>query len=554
MKKIKFLAIPVLAALVFAGCGDAAQEVNKAPSVTGVKDIKCMVNSTVDFLDGVAALDKEDGDITPDMQITVTPHVDVSEDGYAHFTEVGEYTVSYSVADSKGRVATKRAYVDVVDRETYKTFALADGFTANAFGEASIEKSGMINGEFVLETKGGEIAEDVKLSRTFTLTTNLQYTFRYTINSNVAGKIKVMADGYDCAEILVEEGNHVYSFTHTARMEKDEKERDVVIDVCLGSLGDAKWNINRVEYEFPQIAGTVVEQVDNFNFNEDNVKARIEEEAKGKAYADTEKNAACLEITQTYPGHIWLGGMFIDTGITVNSGVTYTVSFKVEAEQNNKFEIIFQNSQWNEVQIDKLDTPLGEVSHDISINADNNGKLWIYVQSGDAKNKITISDISVVGRLNPTATIKFPIADFTEFHADGYDGTLTTESGSFTYKIANFSAKDNAQQVTSPSFLVSGSSANYVVSFKAKASAPVEMIVAAANYYSGWNPTIMWSRITLGEEAVTYSFFCHEEKDAADTLYKIIWQFGSPSNQKFSDVTIEISDVKISIKINGLDG
>ena len=155
MKKIKLLTIPVLAALLFAGCAKDSPETNKAPSVTGVKDIQCIVNSTVDFLDGVAALDKEDGDITPKMDITVTPYVEVSDDGYAYFSEVGEYTVNYKVTDSEGRTAQKRAYVDVVDRETYRTFAMAEGFTAEALGNASLEKCGMINSEFVLEATGG---------------------------------------------------------------------------------------------------------------------------------------------------------------------------------------------------------------------------------------------------------------------------------------------------------------------------------------------------------------------------------------------------------------
>ena len=64
MKKYNLLLIFVLVAVLLAGC-TPQQEVNKAPSVVGVKDVKCVVNSTVDFLDGVAALDKEDGDITP---------------------------------------------------------------------------------------------------------------------------------------------------------------------------------------------------------------------------------------------------------------------------------------------------------------------------------------------------------------------------------------------------------------------------------------------------------------------------------------------------------
>ncbi|MDE6442663.1 MAG: DUF5011 domain-containing protein [Clostridia bacterium] len=552
MKKTKFLAIPVLAALLLTGCANTPSEVNKAPSVTGVKDIQCIVNSTVDFLDGVAALDKEDGDITPNMDITVTPYVEVSEDKYAHFTEVGEYTVNYSVKDSKGRVATKRAYVDVVDRETYKTFAMADGFTATAIGGAEIEKSGMIDKKFVLQAKGGEIAEDIKLTRTYTLTTNLQYTFRYMVHSENEGKIKVLADGYDCAEIALKKGENVITFTHTARSsDENEKQKDVTIDICLGSLGEVQWTINKVEFEYPQKAGEPVLQLEDCKFS--NAIQRIENGAEGKVSTNADKSSATLEITKTCPD-IWLGGMFIDTGITINSGVTYTVSFKVESEQPNDYEIIFQNRQWDETKIRTLSAPNGEVTCDLDINYENCGSLWIYVQSGTNLNKITVSDLKVTGRLNPTATERVNIEDFTEFHADGYNSELKTQSGNFTYDVANFPAVDNQLKVTSPSFLVEGSSANYVVSFKAKASSPVEVVVAAANFYSGWDPTIMWSKVTLAEEEEIYTFFCHAEKDATDSLYNIVWQFGSMANQQYGNVKIEISDIKISMKINGLDG
>lgn len=554
MKKIKLLAIPALAALLITGAGCAksnSSETNKAPSVTGVKDIQCIVNSTVDFLDGVAALDKEDGDITPDLKITVTPNVEVSDDGYAYFSEVGEYTVIYSIADSEGRTAQKRAYVDVVDREVYKTFAMPEGFTAEADGSAKIEKCGMINTEFVLKATGGEIAEDVKLSRTYTMTTNIQYTFRYTVNSTSAGKIKVLADGYDCAEIAVHEGENVITFNHTARKVGDEDTKDVKIDVCLGNLDSVDWTVNGVEYEYPQEEGKEVERVTEFDFT-DTVKARIESTARGNAYVDTEKNAACLEITETCP-EIWLGGMFIDTGIPMKSGVTYNVSLKVESEQSEGYEVLFQNKQWDEKKIgDTLYNPSGEISCNLPVTKENAGTLWIYVQTGTVVNKVTISDLKVVGYLNATCTEEVVIEDFTEFHADGCDSALTSYSGSFTYTVQNFSATDGDNKVTSPSFYIEGSEINYVLTFRAKASAPIEMIIVAP-VYGGWDPNALWQRVNLSEEETIYTFFFYCDGNAADTMHNIIWQFGSASNQKYHDVKIEISDIKVSLKNGELD-
>lgn len=559
MKKFKFLAIPVLAALLFAGCGEATAEANKAPSVTGVKDIQCMVNSTVDFLDGVAALDKEDGDITPDMKITVTPTVEVTADGYAHFTQVGEYTVTYSVADSKGRVAQKRAYVDVVDRDTYKTFAMPEGFTADAFGGAKIDKCGMTGGKFVLEASGGEIAEDIRLTRTYTMTTGLQYTFTYRVNSNVAGKVKVLADGYNCAEIAVKSGENDITFTHTARSaEKEDKQ--VTIDICLGSLGSAKWTVESVECEYPQAEGKLVELAENFSFNE-RVERRIDSDKdgqdnglRGNAWAGSEGKTACLEITVPCD-EAWRGGMFIKTEIPVKAGVTYNISFDVERDKENDFEVLLQNAQWigDDDALRILGTPVGKTRiDDLTIPDGKDGYLWIYVRSGNAENEIRLSNLSVQEKLGAVGKESFIIEDFTEFHANGCDSTLVTGNESFTYTVNKFAAAGGDNQVKSPRFFIAGSGTNYVVSFKAKASAPIEMVVAAP-VFGGWDPTLMWAKVNLTEDEAVYTFFCYN-KQISDRTFNIVWQFGSVVNQKYENVKIEISDIKISMKKNGLDG
>ena len=564
MKKTKLLAIPVLAALMFAGCGSAETVTNKAPSVVGVKDIQCMVNSTVDFLDGVAALDNEDGDITPELKITVSPHVEV-KDGYAYFSEVGEYTVTYLITDSEGRSAQKRAYVDVVDRETYKTFTMPEGFTAEAAGSATIEKCGMVSGEFKLEAKGGEIAEDVMLSRKYTLTgaysltDYLQYTFHYTVNSDTAGKIKVLADGDDCAELSVKEGENVLSFMHTVRKQEGVTEYDVDIDVCLGSLGDVKWTVEKVEIEYPQKEGELVERANDFSFA-GRVESRIDTNSgtiplKGNAWAGNGGKTACLEITEAC-GEIWRGGMFIKTEIALKEGIQYTVSFDIERDKQNNFEILFKYEQWGDdrLALGAIYEPVdGENKINLTVPEGRAGYLWIYVQSGNALNEIRLSNLSVIEELGPVGKDTVAIEDFAESHAEGCDGTLTTERGNFSYTIENFAAVDNGNKVTSPSFFVAGSVNNYVISFKAKASAPVEMVVAAP-VFGGWDPTMLWSKITLNEEETVYTFMCYNREPVSDRLYTIVWQFGSLANQKYNGVKIEISDIKVSIKNRELDG
>ena len=569
MKKVNILWVFVLVIIMLAGCSPQG-EINKAPAVVGVKDISCIVNSTVDFLDGVAALDKEDGDITPNLQITVTPHVEVSEEGYATFTQVGEYTVNYKITDSNGRAAQKRAYVDVKDRETYRTFAMPEGFVAETNGSATVETCGMINGVFKLNAKGGEIAEDIKLIREFTLNTNLEYTFYYTVKSNVDGKIKVMADGDDCAELAVVAGVNVLTFTHTVWQE-DEEKRNVEIALCLGGLdGSVAWEIGKIELEYPQEEGQVVELVPDFSFA-GNVIPRCEDQEKrgeqyvntgldGNAWALQDGSGARLEIKD--PGtctSIWLGGMFINTGITVKAGVTYTVSFKVECvpfplgttrEEADKYEVIIQRDQWNEKNIKTLYQPKGTVTEDIVINDETAGALWIYVQSGTQANQITISELSVKEHLNAVGKDTFNVSDFTEFHADGYNSVLTTDRGNFTYVIDNFSAADGDHKVMSPSFYVAGSGANYVVTFKAKASAPIDMLVAGP-VLGSWEPQLFFYQGKLSTEETIFTFFCNGSD--SDRLFTIEWHFGSANNQKYENVTIEISDIRVCLRNGEID-
>lgn len=559
MKKTKLLTIPVLAAMLFAGCASAPTEpANKAPSVVGVKDVQCIVNSTVDFLDGVAALDTEDGDITPELEITVSPHVEV-KDGYARFDEVGEYSVNYKITDSEGRTAQKRAFVDVVDRETYRTFNMPEGFEAFSYGAASIENCGMVNGNFVLKAEGGQIAEDIVLSRTYAMSDTYDAssgkpcTFIYTVNSNAEGKIKVMADGSDCAEARVVRGENVISFTCFPALDKDGNPEDIAIDLCLGGLGSVDWVVKGVECDYPQKKGLQVDRTVGFSFT-GKVLPRIDTEKgpglEGNAFASQDGAEAHLEITKasTKPDALWCGGMFINTEIALKEGVEYTVSFDIKCEhevreEENNYEILFQFEQWtddSEVIKKAIKPSDGKVEETLNIDAAHVGSLWIYVQSGTQKNMITLSGLKVYEKLGDAGKDIYEIGDFTS--TPGKTGTLTTDKGNFI-----ITGTGGDVEIMSQSFLVAGSGANYAITFKAKASAPVSMVVAIP-VAGGWDPTILWQQVTVTEDWTIFTFMCNGSD--SDRLHKIAWQINPLSD----GVTVEITDVRVCLKNNQLDG
>ena len=107
------------------------------------------------------------------------------------------------------------------------------------------------------------------------------------------------------------------------------------------------------------------------------------------------------------------------------------------------------------------------------------------------------------------------------------------------------------QKVTSPIFYINGSGSNYIISFKAKASKPTE-VVFAGPVAGGWDPTWLWTRFTITEDERIYTFV--GSNAGGDRFNEFVWQFGSSNNQRYSNVSITISDIKISYKNSEYDG
>ena len=548
MKCFKALLVLPVLSLFASGCSKEQKVTNSAPSIVGVKDVQCIINTTVDFLEGITVIDKEEGDITPNIKINVTPYVEVV-DGYALFTEEGEYAVTYSISDKEGRTSQKNSYVNVLTREQYVKFDIPSGFYYEEYGNAKMKRCGMVNGEFIVEASGHEIAEDIKVNRIFKLKTNTQYTFNYTIESRCAGKITALADGYVCGELHLNIGHNVVSFKHIV-LDAEEDNKNVEISLCLGNInGDIDLTITSLETEYPQQEGKIVDLTEDFSFIGRAVR-RIEGGIEGNAWSDSEGITAVLEIIKAGT-NIWEGGMFINTGIELKAFVKYSISFDISADKDNPFEAIVQRGQWDEYKYKVFNSPNGHCSVDVTPNEANKGALWIYVQSGNQINRISMTNLKVEEHLGPVGRDTYVIEDYKESHSGGYSASFSSSLGNYQYFINNFGSNDYDQKVSSPTFFVSGSSGNYVLSFKAKATAPIEVVVAAP-VSGGWDPTIMWSRINLSEEEITYTFFFNT--NGTDRDYQIVWQFGSGNNQKYENVQIEVFDVEISLRNTELDG
>ena len=234
MKNAKILILPLIAAMTVSTFTACTPKVNQGPEVSGANNITCIANTPVDLLNGVSALDLEDGDITPDLQITITPEVAV-QNGYAVFPKAGNYEICYEVCDSQGKGARTTVDATVQEREVFTDSLLTNGFALKTGGGTKVLNSGLNGNVFAFKTQGQEIAEDVRLTRTFTLNTGVEYTFKYNFTSNAAGRIKAVADGKVInANMSVKAGDNELEFVYTAEGETDSQTLD--IDLWLGGL------------------------------------------------------------------------------------------------------------------------------------------------------------------------------------------------------------------------------------------------------------------------------------------------------------------------------
>ncbi|KIE44458.1 carbohydrate binding domain protein [Clostridium argentinense CDC 2741] len=80
--------------------------INTAPILKGIEDKKIFIGETFDAMEGVTAIDKEDGNLTD--KIIVTGNVDTNI--------AGAYTLIYTVEDSEGLITTKERIITVKEK------------------------------------------------------------------------------------------------------------------------------------------------------------------------------------------------------------------------------------------------------------------------------------------------------------------------------------------------------------------------------------------------------------------------------------------------------
>ena len=143
---------------------------------------------------------------------------------------------------------------------------------------------------------------------------------------------------------------------------------------------------------------------------------------------------AHAEVT-TACGERWRAGMFINTGVALEAGKSYKVSFVVDRAQENGYDVILQNKQWasDDDRIDFLSTPVGEISKEFTVTETTKGTLWFLVEMGDAVNEVTIRNI-LVEEITAEEPEQPAYLDFTgklETRLDNANGTIDLAANSW---------------------------------------------------------------------------------------------------------------------------
>ena len=536
MKKILFLLFLVT---ILVGCSDV--EENNTPKIEGVNGIECIANSTVDLLNGVIAYDQEDGDITPQMQISITPHVEIN-DGYVIFDDAGTYKITYSVTDSNGNNAIVNSDITVVERETFFDFSEAGGFYISVGGQTNLHLGGIYNGKYIINATNNQIAEDVSLNRVYNLSLGKDYVLRFNLWTENEGRIRILINGVVYEERWLDALDNEIAINYSTT-----EKSSFTLSILLGDLGEkVNCQLKNATIEYEQGNAGLTNILEGYT-----VEGRFDGTSGSASFISD--NKAKLKITQTADA-MWRGGMFINTNIEMEVGVTYEVSFKVERQNTSEVEVAIQNKQWDEKKYDTLfvnsNDKVSIHTTQFTVTNENKGYLWLYIQSGKYLNEVIFSEFEVKTYLSGTKIETIMLNDFYN-NNEGYNCQLETFPGGFSYFIETFADVDYQQKVTSPQFHLTGSGKNYIISFKAKATKPVEVIFAGP-VVGGWDPTLLWHRITIGEEEKTYTFAGGDAIGDKGNVF--VWQFGSYSNKKYSNVRIEISDIQIHYRNSEYDG
>ena len=588
LKKVLAAVLCLAMILSLSACGGngAPSGDNTAPEITGVFDQAVEAGTEFDALAGVAASDKEDGDISGKIVITSMPDLSFSN-GKVTVMDPGNYELTYTVTD-KGGLETKAYATLTVTRQTgeavvYQDFDFSGG-EADAHGwEAVIGESAEATGElkqgaFVFEIANpGEGDGDVQLSKAgFELEAG-DYRVKVWAKSSAPTYAHLIARDENA------EGWETFGAVWNARIDENiapielfftsEGEGSAELRLHLGKITP---NPDNAEDTTPENFTVTIDKIELYKITGEEHEVEVLSsdvtaadavtvEAGDGAAASFDGGVVTIE---NYPteGGVWSIKANIGLGgETIANGTKYFYRFTVNAENGVSGEALVESlSLYHEARVNfnGLNAAPGEdvvVSAVFTADRDISDPV-IRLQIGNApegaaSNKITIKDLvfgTVEGDKETVKTIDSFSVPFTgdayswgTFNATDEDnergvGSIWTEDGSLFYRIDQGGVTDWHNKLYLNLTLPADS--YFTVQITGKASKPVSCGFFL-NPSGSWDPRVS-EGIDFTTEEQTFSF------DTTDTLildmpFEMLFQFGSADLAEMGDVTIEISNITI---------
>ena len=577
--------VMLLSVTACGGSGGASGD-NAAPEISGVFDQAVEAGTEFDAFAGVAASDKEDGDVTGKIVVSSLPEISFSN-GKATVSDPGSYELTYSVTD-KGGLETKAYATLTVTRQTgeavvYQDFDFSGG-EADAHGwEAVIGESAEATGElkqgaFVFEIANpGEGDGDVQLSKAgFELEAG-DYRVKVWAKSSAPTYAHLIARDENA------EGWETFGAVWNARIDENiapielfftsEGEGSAELRLHLGKITP---NPDNAEDTTPENFTVTIDKIELYKITGEEHEVEVLSsdltaadavtvEAGDGAAASFDGGVVTIE---NYPteGGVWSIKANIGLGgETIANGTKYFYRFTVNAENGVSGEALVESlSLYHEARVNfnGLNAAPGEdvvVSAVFTADRDISDPV-IRLQIGNApegaaSNKITIKDLvfgTVEGDKETVKTIDSFSVPFTgdayswgTFNATDEDnergvGSIWTEDGSLFYRIDQGGVTDWHNKLYMNLTLPADS--YFTVQITGKASKPVSCGFFL-NPSGSWDPRVS-EGIDFTTEEQTFSF------DTTDTLildmpFEMLFQFGSADLAEMGDVTIEISNITI---------
>lgn len=572
---------------------------NTPPEISGAQDLTVEAGSQFNALEGIAASDNEDGDLTSKIVIESTPSLNFSN-GSATPDKAGSYELTYKVTDSGGLTAEAYATLTVTKQTgeavSYKEFDFTTAQTVDSKGwtaeitDGVDAKGELKNGAYVFDiTSPGSMDQDIKLIKSGVSLKAASYKVKVWAKSTASTYAHFLANNEDGGGNLGGVYNAVIG-EEIAPIELNfDADNDCSAELVL-TLGKITPNPDNPSDTTPENFTVTIDKIEFYEIsgNETNNALYTQNSFTDGSAAVSAGDGAAASVSfdgtadfkiDAYPteGGVWsIKADMALPDISIEEGVKYYYSFTVKSTNAQSGECLIESASQSDaarVNFDGLSLNAGEetvISGKFTADkavSDPVIRMQIGAPSdGVTSNEIVVTNVEfgkVEGDLQTDKTIysfsPYGKGTANETNADlpwltfnGTDednekgvGTIWSENGSLFYRIDQGGNVDWHNKLVcgyNENPLVLAADSYYVVEIKAKASKNVSCGFFL-NPLGSWDPRIS-ERINFTTEEQTFTF---ETTDTffTDMNFEMLFQFGSEETAALGEVTVEITDINI---------